>query len=1099
MLFTNVIARGLLSGTLVLFGDVQASPDLRGRAEEVVAAFRAGQLERLMELWSPAAPSRPAARRRLTLLIEDRTALDLSITDVLQEGARGFVQVDLHKNQTPSVVLGRYTLQLELEDGQWRIWTLQSSEADQARQLLEATPEQRESLMKARPPTVALTRELLYTGSEHLDGGEIEKAVPVLALAADLAERTGDAGTRAFSQRTLGRLAIARGDVAAAVDHFEKSLKFSESSDDRRDVAKALTSLGNIDRLMGDYAQAESRWSASFDIYLQAGDKLGQAKLLTNLGMLRGAQGDYPGAISKFDESLIIFKELNDLPGQSRAVNNLGNLFRLQGDYREAQNRYQAALELSRRANDLEGMANALGNLGSVLMAQDNYLKALEFFQESLALNERIGSVNAQGLSLSGIARIYAILGNYPQALEHLEKSYALAERMGLKPLMASVLRDIGMVWALQDDMRRALEYYQKSQIVETEIGNLEGMATNLNGIGTAQAALGKKKEARTAFEKSLEIAQQINDRESMLLVLINLADMAEEPEEFERGLDSGRRAMKIATEMGLAEHLWEVHFVLGRLYRRMNRLDEARTEIESAIAIVEQIRRGLPGEEMAQGAFESMVLPYREMVGILVARGDFATAFEYAERAKGRVLLDVLRQGRTDVSGAMTDAERGREKELVARLLQLNRDLRSELTSAEPNLDRVAELRTKLGAARLENEAFLTGLYVAHPQLRIERGEMSPIRASELGTLLTRGGSDAFLEFVVTEEATYLFVLSRDSSAGGIDLRVHTVTIPRKELEDEVRRFRESLAGRDLTYASAARTLFDKLLRPIEVRLRNAKQICIIPDGPLWELPFQALQPVAGRFLLDRHAIFYAPSITVLRETLATKNVRPDAGRPAQLLAFGNPVVPSAVVSRVQGVYRDASLGPLPHAETEVRQIASLYGPRDSRVYVRQDAREEVVKSEAETFNVLHFATHGILDDQSPLYSRLLLSRPSSTVEDGVLEAREIMQLDLHADLVVLSACETGRGRVGAGEGLIGISWAFFVAGSPTSVVSQWKVNSASTAELMIEFHRRLRTGRKTGSRAEALRRAALKVRANPDYRHPFYWASFVLVGDGQ
>jgi CHAT domain-containing protein len=198
--------------------------------------------------------------------------------------------------------------------------------------------------------------------------------------------------------------------------------------------------------------------------------------------------------------------------------------------------------------------------------------------------------------------------------------------------------------------------------------------------------------------------------------------------------------------------------------------------------------------------------------------------------------------------------------------------------------------------------------------------------------------------------------------------------------------------------------------------------------------------------------------------------------------------------------VYRDASLGSLPHAETEVRRIASLYGAGESRVHVREDAREELVKREAGTFKVLHFATHGILDDESPLYSRLLFSRPTSAAEDGVLEAHEIMRLNLDADLAVLSACETGRGHVGAGEGLIGISWAFFVAGCPTTVVSQWKVNSASTTELMIEFHRALRSvSPKTRTRAEALRRAAMKVRSNPAYRHPFYWAAFVLVGDGQ
>jgi CHAT domain-containing protein/tetratricopeptide (TPR) repeat protein len=1100
MLFTNVIAHGLLFAALVLAGAAPASPELRGRAEEVVAAFRAGQLERLMELWSPAAPSRAAGRRRLTILIEDRSALDLSITDVLEEGARGLVQIDLHRNRTPSISLGRYTLDFKLEDGQWRIWTLTSSEAEGARQLLEATSEQRDRLMKVSPPTVARTRELLHSASEYLDAGEIEKSVPVLALAADLAERTGDAITRATAERTQGRLAIARGDSAAAAGRFENSLKLSESSGDRRGVAKALTNLANIDRMKGNLERAESRFRTALDIYLQEGDKPGQANVLNNLGTLRTTQGDYPDATRKLEESQKIFRELNDTAGQARTLNNLGIVLRAQGAYREALEHYQKALQLHRDAGDLQGIANALGNSGNLYMTLGNYVKALEAFQEGLAIGERLGYGQAMAKGLSGIGEIYLSVGNYPQALEYLEKSYAVAERRGDKQTTAFLLHEIGMVRARQGDLRRALEYYQRSLTAQTQMGNRAEMAINLKDIAKVHALLGKQNEARTSFEKSLEIAQQINDPLTMVQVLAELAQLAKRPEEYEWGLDFARRAMKIVTDMGLAEEIWGVHLVLGRFYRRMNRLDEARAEIESAIAIVERIRRGIPGEEMAQEAFESMVLPYHEMVGILVARGDFATAFEYAERAKGRVLLDVMRQGRSDVSRAMTDAERGREKELVARLVQLNRDLQRELTSAGSKTDRVPELRTKLGTARLEYEAFLTGLYVAHPQLRIERGEMTPLRTSELGSLLAQGAADAFLEFVVTEEATYLFVVSRNGTPGGIDLRVHTIAINWKELEDEVRRFRESLAGRELTYAPAARTLFDKLLRPIEARLRNAKQICIVPDGPLWELPFQALQPVAGRFLLDRHAIFYAPSITVLRETLAKKKVRPDVGPSAQLLAFGNPVVPSDVVSHIQTVYRDASLGPLPQTETEVRQIASLYGPQDSRVYLGRDAREEVVKSEAHAFKILHFATHGILDDQSPLYSRLLFSQSTSANEDGVLEAREIMRLDLDADLAVLSACETGRGRVGDGEGLIGISWAFFVAGCPTSVVSQWKVSSASTTELMIEFHRGLRSAKQEGrTRAQALRRAALKLRSKPAYRHPFYWAAFVLVGDGQ
>jgi CHAT domain-containing protein len=260
-----------------------------------------------------------------------------------------------------------------------------------------------------------------------------------------------------------------------------------------------------------------------------------------------------------------------------------------------------------------------------------------------------------------------------------------------------------------------------------------------------------------------------------------------------------------------------------------------------------------------------------------------------------------------------------------------------------------------------------------------------------------------------------------------------------------------------------------------------------------LWELPFQALQPAPGEFVLDRHAVFYVPSLTVLREMTARPRPRDDV----RLLAFGNPLISRETARRVRDVHRDASLAPLPQTETEVRAIAALYDARSRRVLLRADAREEVVKSEAATFDVLHFATHGVLDDHNALYSRLIFSPSSSADEDGLLEAREIMRLDLRAGLAVMSACETARGRVGAGEGLIGMSWALFVAGVPTTVVSQWKVDSASTAELMVEFHRGLRTSGRT--KAEALRDAALKTRAKPRYRHPFYWAPFVVVGSAR
>ena len=278
--------------------------------------------------------------------------------------------------------------------------------------------------------------------------------------------------------------------------------------------------------------------------------------------------------------------------------------------------------------------------------------------------------------------------------------------------------------------------------------------------------------------------------------------------------------------------------------------------------------------------------------------------------------------------------------------------------------------------------------------------------------------------------------------------LAVYSIPVKALDLAARVRGFREHLAARDLGFAAEARALYATLVKPAQRELAGKDTLVLVPDGALWELPFQALQPRADRYLIEDLAISYAPSLTVLREM-----TRPKARRRPQetLLAFGNPALepsPSSTPPDPGG-----ELKPLPDAERQVRALGDLYG-RDARVYVGADAREALVKAEAPHARILHLATHGVVDNSSPMYSHLVLTRTPADQDDGVLEAWELMKLDLQADLVVLSACETARGRVGAGEGVMGLTWALFVAGSPATVVSQWSVESASTTRLMLTFH---------------------------------------------
>jgi CHAT domain-containing protein len=323
---------------------------------------------------------------------------------------------------------------------------------------------------------------------------------------------------------------------------------------------------------------------------------------------------------------------------------------------------------------------------------------------------------------------------------------------------------------------------------------------------------------------------------------------------------------------------------------------------------------------------------------------------------------------------------------------------------------------------------------------------------------------------------------------------------VKRSELTALVSDLRTRIATRDLGVREPAVRLFQLLLAPAREALSGRSALIIVPDGVLWELPFQALQPVPGRYLIEDRAVSYAASLAVLREI--RRSGRPvDRPAPLSLLAFGNPALGAPPTGPSPIAPASSGLAPLPEAERQVHLLGRLYG-QGSRVYIGEAAREQRAKAEAGASRILHLATHGVLDDQSPMHSYLVLSQaPPRGDEDGLLEAWEVMNLELNAELVVLSACETGRGRVGPGEGVIGMSWAAFVAGSPATVASLWKVQSQSTTELMVQFHRSLLadpgTPGATPSKAHALQRAALTLLQDSRYRHPFYWAGFVLVGD--
>jgi len=831
------------------------------------------------------------------------------------------------------------------------------------------------------------------------------------------------------------------------------------------------------------------------EAYLKATTDAQRASLISKaqpitIGFTRGLLG---AGLSLLEErgddrsATVIFQlvallaDPQDVGGRASADIGMGDVYLAQGDYARAANNYQKVLTLAEKLDSKEGIAAVSVKMGNLHYQQGNLAQAMAHYLKSVQAYDELGSRIEITYPLVNLGSAYFSLGNYEKALEHYQKILKIYQQLLSKTGTAWLQNKIGDVYTAQAKYELALANYEQSLKAHEELGNKSMQAYSLYGIGRIRFTQGKYAEALTLVGRAAILAKAGNS----------------------------------------SEFLWKILNLLGQTHRALHENDQARNAFAESIDLIEQLRNQVAGSERDQElSFENRTTPYIEMFELLLEKNDLAAAFVYAERAKGRMLLDVLRHGRADINRNMTDEERSKESSLNSAMTAISSQLRREIALPRPDPQKVGSLEERLNQARLDYDAYETRIHAAHPELQIQRGESRPITISEAESLVP-DQQTVLLEYVVAPEKTYLFVLTRANTKeekGAVEVRVFSIPITSRELASHVTQFRQTLAGNSLGFKEPSRELYDLLLRPAEKELEGKTVVCIVPSGQLWELPFQALLSPQERYVLQDHALFYAPSLSVLRE-MRKKNARHEVAKDAAdvpdvsmvkvnatalapvpaLMAMGNPSLSAPMVSRARSDERSLSLGDLPEAEREVRDLGEIYGAQRSKILTGTAAREETVKAEAQRYTILHFATHGLLDDENPLYSRLLLASSNGN-DDGFLEAREIIKLDLHADLVVLSACQTARGTIGPGEGLIGMSWAFFIAGASTTVVSQWKVDSASTSRLMVSFHRALQGADKPApvSKAEALRRAALKLMSDPKYRHPFYWSGFVVVGSG-
>ncbi|HLK66817.1 MAG TPA: CHAT domain-containing tetratricopeptide repeat protein [Bryobacteraceae bacterium] len=835
-------------------------------------------------------------------------------------------------------------------------------------------------------------------------------------------------------------LAACRKAAQAHLDHrehpealaaFQVVLAVAQKLDSPAAMGAAYRGVGLSYWRLGRASDALANYRKGLEFATLAKDQAMAAELLRGMGVTERSLGDFSSAIEADLQSIAIYRELGNQHLIAAGLNNLAANYWRMGDLRRANQYHEQALRLGSAYPDVADAATM--NMGVVAVSAGDLAVARTYLEKSLRYNEEIHDDRAIALVLTNLGPVYRAAGQFDLAITTYDRALKLAR----------TIHDANVEEAI---------------LINRAAVHMERKETSL---------------AAADLEQSLRLAEEGQSPFVESVSLSNLAHIENSLGHTGKAIEEADRAVAIGRQLGSPELLWQSLDATANCEVKRGRRLEARTAFEESIAQVESWRMQLSaGETENQSFLGEHIAPYHGLLRLLLEDGSPADALAVAEKAKARQLLDVLAHGKVQVTAALTAEERAGEERLDRVASEWNRRL-----AQAPNPAARAEVRASWEHAANALAGFRAQLYAAHPELPVKRGEAAPISLAGMDPLLPEGA--ALVEFTVSEDSVYVFLVARGTD-GQPSIKAHAITWDRSGLAREVDDFRRQLASRDLSYRRAAAQLYQRLLGTFESELKSHATLVIVPDGPLWNLPFQAMVVPGGHHLLERQAIFYAPSLTFLSET---RRIRHGTGD-AQLFAISS-----------------SRPGDLPYTADEVRAVARLYDAGKALTLSGDAAARRGWKTDAARYGILHFAAHAELNSANPMYSYLqFTSEPGAG--DGILEAREIVNLDLHAQVAILSACETARGQPLYGEGQLGMSWAFLLAGVPTTVVSQWKVDSGSTAALMPVFHRFLKPAldqEKSGlGRANALRQAALAVMRSPGHLHPFYWAGFVVVGNG-
>jgi CHAT domain-containing protein len=911
--------------------------------------------------------------------------------------------------------------------------------------------------------------------------GNFRESSIFLNQALGLARKMRDGEKEVRCSMLLGKLCWASGRPEDSQKYYSDALSRAKALNLKREAEECRAAIkiwevysrGKEDRIAGKYNKSVENFDSAVKLAETIGSREHEIRCLRQLSLTHLARHDLGGFLSVNEKSLQIARESNDRTEQANSLMNIGYYFLNSGEYSKALNNYSEARDLARNIANKECEAVCLKNISLILIQLGIYERSSDYLLEAREIDQRLEN-----------------LAFYAQDLNTLGEGF----------------RSEGLIFSSKSDLYQALTYFQEALDSARSYGDQWTEVLVLNNVGNTYLDLGYYHTAQSYLRSACQIAEKTGDHEALIEIFINLGICWLETGHRDKAEYYFRKALRPENHTGSDRLLWKPLFYLGQCYEKKQAYGQALACYENSIESIDFLRSQIPTDYYKVGFGKNKFRVYESAIDLLsrlgekdISPGNGEEIFRLVERAKARSFLETLGKPRHELGRYLEPSLRKKEDEISSRISAVVR----EVSQGDLPKDRLGELQRTLGQLEDEYLTLTSSLGASETKVTNFTSPL-PLRVRQVQERLL-DEKTAILEYFLGEKSSLLFSITKN------EFTIFHLP-PRAEIQKSIGAYAKLLSdppkGKWKGAPAAERLSRDLLFAALIKLPKPIDRLIIIPDGMMFRLPFETLpllrdQTSGEDLLISKYAVSYGSSCSSL---LILKEAHNKYQYRRGLLAFGSPADASIVSSAGKNKISLANImketfqaqgfdfSPLPQSKQEIKDVSRYFSKNNRAVYLGSEAAKETIKKmPLDDYQIIHFACHGFLDEKIPFRSALVLCSNGKSGEDGFLQAREIANLRLAAELVVLSACQTSRGYDERGEGILGLTRSFFFSGARSVVSTLWEIGDKAAAKFMGDFYYQLS---QKNDKAQALRQAKLGM-LKSRYSHPFYWAAFVLHGE--